>query len=250
MVDPFSLFLLFVSPAVGSFLGVLADRLPRGENVVHRRSFCRSCGGTLSARDLVPILSFATHQGQCRHCTAPIPPWTLYLEILALAAAIFALFAGGSLAEVVFSVLFLWLLLGLATADVLWLRLPDVLTGALFVWVLVWAWIGNAVDITSALAGAALGAGSFLMIRLTYQQVRGREGLGMGDVKLMAGLGAYAGPFDVPLLVLCAALCGLVWGARSIPKNQPFTTVAIPFGTMLCLAGALLWLGRATGLLI
>lgn len=277
---PVVLFLVLLAPAVGSFLAVLVDRLPRGEDVLRRRSHCRSCGRTLRALDLLPILSFLGSAGRCRHCQAKIPPWTLYLEIAATGAMVLALAAGGGLEQVLFSALFLWLLLALGVCDLLWFRLPDVLTAVLFALVMCAALGGRPGgglgaeigDLTSALlgagAGAVAGTGSFLLLRLGYRALRGREGLGLGDVKLMAGLGAYAGVFDLPLLVLLAALIGLTGGLlplmrplmrpllRSPDKRggyqqmgRPLGQQALPFGAALCAAAALLWLLRALGLL-
>ena len=261
---PWVLFLLLLAPALGSFLGVLVDRLPRGEDVL--RSRCRSCAHRLGLRDLLPILSFAASRGRCRHCRAVIPPWSLYLEITATGAAVLALAAGGSLAEVLFSCLFLWLLLALAACDLIWLRLPDLLTAALALLVFAWVGLGAGLEFRLglefelALVGAGLGLGSFLALRLGYRAWRGREGLGLGDVKLMVGLGAFAGPFDLPLLVLMAALMGLTGGGAAawIKRRQrlgaaaigspPLGQQALPFGAALCAAAALLWLLRALDL--
>ncbi|MEP4037199.1 prepilin peptidase [Pseudophaeobacter sp.] len=256
-------FLLLLAPALGSFLGVLVDRLPRGEDVLRAASRCRSCETRLGLRDLVPILSFVCSRGRCRHCGTAIPPWCLYLEILATGSAVLALAAGGGGATVLLSCLFLWCLLALGLCDLLWLRLPDGLTLALAVVVLIWAWLGGRQDLGLALLGAGLGMGSFLLLRLGYQKLRAREGLGLGDVKLMAGLGGFAGPFDLPLLVLVAALLALAagfcgrgrrWWRR--PEGQaedeaghrgPLGQQALPFGSALCAAAALLWLLRAAG---
>ncbi|MFY0659623.1 MAG: prepilin peptidase [Shimia sp.] len=250
MIDPVSLFLLLVGPAIGSFLGVLLDRLPRGENVVRRRSFCRTCKTNLRVRDLIPLVSFALNKGHCRHCGTSIPPWAFYLEIGALGAAIFAVIAAATPVEAVFSAVFLWLLLGLAFADALWMRLPDPLTATLLCWVLGWAYVSPVQELSLAVMGAALGACSFLLLRIAYRMLRGREGLGLGDVKLMAGLGAFAGPFDLPLLVLAASLSGLLWALVCLRSKPGLSTKAIPFGTMLCFAAGLLWLARASALLI
>lgn len=272
------LFLLLLAPALGSFLGVLVDRLPRGEDVLWAPSRCRSCDTRLGLLDLLPILSFTWARGRCRHCGAAIPPWSLYLELLAMGAALLALAAGGGAVMVLFSCLFLWLLLALAWCDLLWWRLPDSLTLALAIVVAIWASFGGRQDLGLALLGAGLGSGSFLVLRLLYRQLRGREGLGLGDVKLMAGLGGFAGGFDLPLLVLMAALMALAGGgiqalvrarartgaADGLTESQageqakhqaehqaehprPLGQQPLPFGAALCGAAALLWLLRALG---
>lgn len=250
--------LVLLSPAVGSFLGVLADRLARGEDVVRARSACRSCGARLGGLDLVPVLSFLWLRGRCRHCGAAIPPWALYVEIIATGAAVLAVAAGGTAPAMLMSCLFLWLLLALALSDLLWLRLPDLLTGTLFVLALGVTWNGSEpgeVGLGWALLGAGLGSGSFLALRIGYRALRGREGLGLGDVKLMAGLGAFAGPLDLPLLVLMGALLALLSAligvlARSGPLHQPLRFAVMPFGAALCGAAALLWLLRAAHFLL
>ncbi|HSG56764.1 MAG TPA: prepilin peptidase, partial [Paracoccaceae bacterium] len=132
--DALVFLLIAGSPAVGSFLNVLIDRLPRGQSIVSPRSACRSCGHVLGARDLIPILSYLFVRGHCRHCGAAIPPWHLYVEIAAIFAAVFAVLGSPPLAPVAgiaLAAAFLWLLLALLGTDLLWFRLPDVLTGLL-----------------------------------------------------------------------------------------------------------------------
>ncbi|WP_150297507.1 prepilin peptidase [Salipiger aestuarii] len=241
---------LLLAPCVGSFLAVLADRLPRGEDVVTRPSACRACGARLGPADLVPVLSFCLRRGHCGTCAAPIPSWLLYVEIAATGLAALAVAAGGGAVQVWVSLLWLWLLLALGVADARAFRLPDVLVLALcavaaagmaLVGAPIWPPPGQ------ALAGALLGSGAFLTLRLGYRALRGREGLGLGDVKLMAGLGAFAGPFDLPLVVLMAALGGLA-GAVSWRRARLRRHLKLPFGSALCAAAGLLWLLRAAHL--
>ncbi|APZ54045.1 prepilin peptidase [Salipiger abyssi] len=238
---------VLLGPFIGSFLGVLAERLPRGEDVVRRPSACRCCGARLGPADLVPILSFALRRGRCRHCAAPIPPWLLYTEILATGAACLAVLAGGTPAGIWYAALFLWLLIVLGMCDLMFFRLPDILTGALLVLTLVGAAIWEPGGLGPALIAAAAGAGSFLALRIGYRLLRRREGLGLGDVKLMAGLGAFAGLRDLPLLVLLAALAalGAALAGRLGRGRLPRGDLALPFGASLCAAAAGLWLLRA-----
>lgn len=258
-------FLLVLGPALGSFLAVLADRLPRGEDVIRAPSRCRSCGQGLRAWDLVPILSFLCRRGRCGHCQARIPPWSLYLEIAMTGVILLALLSATNLPELICTILFLGLLLTLASCDILWLRLPDVLTAALFLVALVLSQVsgGGGVfqlqDLGFSLLAAGIGAGSFMLLRLGYRALRGREGLGLGDIKLMLGLGAYAGLYDLPLLVLMGAVLGLgaallqiLW--QRLRRSEPavFSDLGqqiLPFGASLCAAAALLWLLRVMAVL-
>mmetsp|Transcript_316 Transcript_316/g.872 ORF Transcript_316/g.872 Transcript_316/m.872 type:complete len:243 (+) Transcript_316:18-746(+) len=224
-----------IGACVGSFIALCADRIPKGEDVVSARSRCRSCGTALQALDLIPVLSFARTSGTCRTCGATIPPSLLYLEIGAAGLGALAVLAGGSPVHMALSALMLWLLLALAAVDWVALRLPDAFTAALAVVVIL-----RAPDLVTALIGAAIGAGAFLLIRWSYGVLRGREGLGLGDVKLMVGLGAATGPWDMPLLVLIGAglalLGAVLTGRKGLAKDHP-----LPFGTALCTSAAILW---------
>ncbi|MBE1291301.1 MAG: prepilin peptidase [Rhodobacteraceae bacterium] len=236
------LLILLLSPAIGSFIGLLADRLPRGEPIALTRSACRSCARPLAPRDLMPVLSFLITRGRCRHCGATLPGWLLYTELAAIGLAVWAVMV----AEVIPAPLIataLWLLLALCLCDLLWLRLPDLLTGALALFALGLSWAGYGPSLMLALIGMVCGAGSFWGIRLIYRHLRGREGLGLGDVKLMAGLGALIGPFDLPLVVLIAAASLLaVAVSRALTGTTPLTArQPLPFGAALAAAGGLFY---------
>lgn len=238
-----TLFLLLAAPAVGSFLGVLVDRLPRGEDVLRHSSRCRTCRTRLALRDMVPILSYAILRGRCRHCGARLPGWLWLMELGASGLAVLAILRGGSGVDVWTSALLLWLLMALAASDLIRFRLPDALTAALAALCL-----GAALPkglFIYALAGALLGAGAFMLLRLAYRAWRGREGLGQGDVKLMAGLGALTGPGGLPLLVLIASL-GALAGTLLLRQGRLRGDLVLPFGAALSAAGAVLWLFEKT----
>lgn len=237
-----TILLLALSPAIGSFLAVLADRLPRGEDAVARRSFCRACGTGLGPRDLVPVLSFALGAGRCRHCGAAIPPWLLYMEIGAVGAAVIAAIIGQGPLEAWLHAAFLWILLALLACDLMWFRLPDLLTGALLVVALATAWATARPTLPEALWGAVLGVAAFAALRWGYRALRGREGLGLGDVKLMAGLGAALGPHDLPLMLLLASLTTLAaaLAGRLRSRHALNATRPLPFGAALAAATAVI----------
>jgi len=239
--------LILTSPAIGSFIAVLVDRLPRGEDIVRSSSCCRTCGTRLAAFELIPFVSFILQKGRCRHCGASIPPFVFYVEILALGAAVLAVLAGGGPVDMALAALWLWLLLALAMTDAIWLRLPDTLTLATFVVALIIAMQPYGMGLGLALWGAIFGAGSFFILRWVYAILRRRVGLGLGDVKLMAGLGAFVGPLALPQLVLIAAIAALT-GALLTRREAPDglnASRALPFGTALCFSAALIWLWRA-----
>jgi leader peptidase (prepilin peptidase)/N-methyltransferase len=239
---PLAVFLLVTGAATGSFLALWAERLPRGEGVVRRGSHCRACGARIGWRDLLPVLSWPVLGGRCRVCGAAIPRWLWYAELGGVTLAALAILAAPDPATMALGALWLWLLMGLALCDLTAMRLPDALNAALLAAGLGLGLLGPGAG--AALIGAGAGAGVFLAIRLGYHALRGREGLGMGDVKLMAGIGAGLGWQALPLVALVAALgaLGLTLAAR---RGAVAGDAAIPFGAYLCAAAALVWLASA-----
>lgn len=241
----FSILLILISPAIGSFLGVLADRLPRGEDVVFTPSACRTCKHRLGVLQLLPVVSYIMQRGRCTSCGVAIPPVTLYIELLAIGAAVLAVLAGGAPLAVGLSAIWLWLLIALAVSDAVWFRLPDPLTLCLLVCAVLLSLMPQGIGVMAAMIGAVSGAGSFAILRWSYFKLRGRVGLGLGDVKLMGGLGAFSGPADLPVLVLIAALSTLVFAILTRERLQGLSAIRpLPFGTFLCFAAAVLWLLR------
>ena len=246
-LTPFALLLILVAPAIGSFVAVLADRLPRGQDVVRAPSACRACGHRLGLRDLVPVISFALTRGRCRHCGGVIPAWLLYSEIAAIGLGVIALAMAPDLPQAWATAVFFWLLLGLILCDLLAFRLPDVLTAALAVVAMILAVLTGWPTPGMALWGGVIGAGAFWALRWGYHTARGRDGLGLGDVKLMVGLGAAVGPFDLPLMVLLAsgtALAVALVGALPGPARSAealSATRPLPFGAALAAAGGVVW---------
>lgn len=230
-----ALFLVLAGPAVGSFLGVVVDRWPWGRSL-WQPSGCDSCGARLTFADMVPI--FSALRRRCRHCGAPIPGHLLRIEVAALGAACLAVALGKDPAQMAALALYLWLLVGLFYADLLHFRLPDPLTLGLLAAGLALAAATPGRDVAQALVSAAVGAGAFWLLRAGYARLRGREGLGLGDVKMAAGIGAATGWAALPLVTLIAAALGLaaaLWQARG---RLPDAAARVPFGS--CLAGATL----------
>lgn len=243
MITLTGLVLLLISPAVGSFLGVLVDRLPRGQDVVRQPSACRGCGQKIPPRDLVPLLSYLLLRGRARCCGAKIPPLLPLLEAGAFLVALLMLLLAQSDLHMLLGTLYLWLLLALLASDATVMRLPDPLTAALLATGLALAWEDPSRSVLAALLAALGAAAVFWGIRIAYFYLRKREGLGLGDVKLIGGITAGLGAAQTPLAVLVAALLALGFAAaQALWRQSPLSaTTALPFGSFLCLGAALVW---------
>lgn len=233
---------VIIAPFIGSFLGVLITRLPLGEPVVFARSRCSRCGHDLGALDLVPLLSWLALRRRCRHCGSPIGWFYPAIEIAAVLVPIWAASeVGGSLLWA--SCALGWTLLTLAVIDARHLLLPDVLTLPLLASGLAtaaWIDIGS---LNEHAVGAVAGFVVFSVIARGYRWLRGREGLGMGDAKLLAAAGAWVSWQGLPGVVFVGAASALVLtllrlaaGATSAGAQK------IPFGTYLCLSMWITWL--------
>ena len=265
--------------AFGSFLNVCVSRWPEGESAIKPRSHCRSCGRTLAWWENLPLLSWLALRGHCRSCKAPIG-WRYPLVELAVAAfwaftawQIFVWapelksgavsYAGAeALAEGVAQMIFFWLLVALAVLDKEHLWLPDrltlpgiglglalALTRASITAVMLWhgdigAWehfAGTAAG--TWFLGAMISGGVVMVIRLVYNFFRGEEGMGFGDVKLMAMLGGWTGMTGGLLALGIGAVAGAatVLVARLFSRkrtpDENWWLSQVPFGTFLCLGG-------------
>ncbi|EAQ25960.1 prepilin peptidase [Roseovarius sp. 217] len=237
-------FLIATGAAVGSFLAAWADRLPRGESIVGPRSRCQSCAGQIGWRDMAPVLSWLWLGGKCRSCGAAIPKRLFYAELGGMALAVLAVWVAESPLHMVLGAGWLWVLMGLVLCDLAAFRLPDGLTGPLFLIGILLAWEDPSRDLWGALIGAAVGAGTFMALRIGYQTLRGREGLGWGDVKLMAGIGAGLGVMALPVVTLVAAVLAMaVAGITALRRGaRPDGDLAIAFGAYLAGAAGLVWI--------
>lgn len=236
---PWALFLLLISPAIGSFLGVLADRLPERRSIL-APSACAACGARLGPGDMVPVLSALASRGRCRRCGAPIPGHLLRIEVAAFVAALAAVVWTGGRAEMWATAAVLWCLIALFYADLRHFLLPNPLTLALLVLGLALAAADPGRSLGEGALSAAIGFAAFQAVRWAYALWRGREGMGFGDVKLMAGIGAAVGWADLPWVALLAALMGLCVAAFEARRRgaRPRGDAELPFGSFLTAAAA------------
>jgi leader peptidase (prepilin peptidase)/N-methyltransferase len=228
--------------AIGSFLATILIRWPQGRSVVAGRSACDTCGRTLDARDLVPILSWSLAKGRCRTCGTRIDRRHLAAEAGAAMIGITAILAHPMPLAAVTAILGWWLFL-LAALDLEHEWLPDRLTWPLLAAGLAASWGGFGPPLQSRLIGAAAGFASLFLIARLYRALRGREGLGGGDPKLFAAIGAWIGWTQLPFVLVGAGLLGLAVLLLSRLRGAAVTaTDRLPLGTLMALAAWPIWI--------
>lgn len=201
--------------------------------MVSGRSRCDCCGLALGARDLVPVLSAALADGKCRSCGSRIHPLHRQVELLGAfaGAAAMALAPNG---EGALLALFFWLLIPLAILDARHLWLPDRLSLALGLGGLALGGMLFDVPLSGQLIGGLAGFASLALVASIYRRLRGFDGLGAGDPKLLAAIGLWTGWQALPLILLGASLIGL---AAALAAGRQRLDM-LPFGTLLCLSAA------------
>jgi leader peptidase (prepilin peptidase)/N-methyltransferase len=246
---------------VGSFLNVVIYRLPkimerdwqvqcaelRGEelpkqeafNLALPRSRCPACAHPISALENIPVASYVALGGKCSACGTRISPRYPVIEALSgLASAYAAWHFGFGLASFA-AMLFLWSMIALSFIDFDTQLLPDSITLPL-----IWAGLllnlaGTFVDLGSAVIGAAAGYLSLWSVYWGFKFATGKEGMGFGDFKLLAAVGAWLGWQMLPLVVLASSFVGAVFGISLMLFAKHGRNVPIPFGPYLAMAGAI-----------
>jgi leader peptidase (prepilin peptidase) / N-methyltransferase len=239
---------------VGSYLNVVIYRVPLGLSTVTPRSRCPGCGAAIRAYDNLPVLSFLLLRGRCRACRTSIS-W----RYPAIEAATSLLFVGclerfGFTPRTPAAMLFCCLMVALAMIDVDHMILPDRITWpgiAVGIAVQPWAPLAGPKPeilpaVVSAIGGALLGAGILLAVWGAWYLLRHEEGMGLGDVKMLAMVGAFLGWQGVLVTLFFGALSGSVVGIALMRWGSHDMRSKLPFGTFLALGGLIaLFAGEA-----
>ncbi|MBZ5639011.1 MAG: prepilin peptidase [Acidobacteriia bacterium] len=245
---------LAVGLVIGSFLNVCIHRLPLGESVAFPGSRCPRCGTPIRWFQNVPILSWIALRGRCAACRERISWRYPLVEALGGGLLLGLWLAYGPGAAWAVSALLGWMLIVLFFTDLDRGLLPDAvtLTGTALGVGLAWLnpFLGGCGfgRILLSLGGAALGSALLWVIGAVYGRLRGVEAMGMGDVKMMALVGAFSGPRGVLFTLLAASVAGAAVGLAAIPLRGRSLRDTLPFGCFLAPAAfaALLASGRAT----
>lgn len=227
---------------VGSFLGAILTRWPRGETVLSGRSRCDDCGKTLRAIELIPLLSWLLLRGRCARCHAAIDSRQFAMEAAAAMIGATAMLIAPDWQGLIAAILGWWLLV-IAALDVEHHWLPDRLTLPLIPAGFMLAAVDVGPPAIDRAIGAVAGFAVLAAIALLYRRLRRRAGLGGGDPKLLAGIGAWLGWHALPLVLLGAGIVGLASLAlRRLRGERIAATDRLPLGALMALAAWPLWL--------
>jgi leader peptidase (prepilin peptidase)/N-methyltransferase len=244
---------------VGSFLNVVIHRMPRimearwraecaeltsqeapakeRYNLVVPRSRCPSCGHGITVLENLPVLSYIALGGKCSACSARISPRYPIVEVLTGALSGFIAWHFGFSAVAAAAMFFAWTMTALAFIDLDTFYLPDDLTLPLLWAGLLFNLGGGFTDLPSAVIGAAAGYLILWLVFWIFKVVTGKEGMGYGDFKLLAAIGAWLGWKMLPLVILLSSFVGAIVGIFLIILARHGRNVPIPFGPYLAIAG-------------
>ncbi len=246
---------------IGSFLNVCIHRIPRDESIVFPSSHCPQCRAPIRSYDNIPVVSYLLLRGKCRACSSPISPQYPAVEVLCGAAFFFCAAKWGVAPPAFLNSLFLAAIIVLVFIDYQHQILPDVLTipgtviGILLSPFQATAFFSdklsdrlaqlvphgfpNALNWSGSVFGALVGGGILLSVAKGYQALRHREGMGMGDVKMMAMVGAFLGWRLAFLAIFAGSLIGLLMGTFLIVFRGANLQSKLAFGTFLGIGAAL-----------
>lgn len=239
LIYPF--FALFFGMVVGSFLNVCICRIPINESIVSPPSHCPLCSYQIRWYDNIPLMSYLLLRGKCRGCGAHISFQYPLVELLngVLTLLLFLRFGP----TLVFAALFIFCsaLVVITFIDIEHQIIPDEisLSGIVVGFILSFFLEGH--SWLNSLLGILLGGGSLLLVAYLYQRLTGKDGMGGGDIKLLAMMGAFLGWKAVPFIIFASSLVGSLIGVSIMLLQKKDSKLAIPFGPYLAF-GAVLYI--------
>ena len=224
-----------VGACIGSFLNVLIHRLPRKESIVRPCSRCPACGRSLPPLENIPLASFVFLGGRCRGCGNRISVRYPFVEMFTAAGFALLVHLDGPGVALPRDLVFFSLLVPITFIDIDHRIIPDELSlGGLAAGLLLSFLPGG--DWKGSLLGGVLGGGVLFGTAVAYEKITGREGMGGGDIKLIAMVGAFLGWKGALFTIFCGSLLGTAGGLLAMRKGGDGLKTAIPFGPYLCAA--------------
>jgi leader peptidase (prepilin peptidase)/N-methyltransferase len=235
MIGYFILFRL----ALGSFMNVCIYRIPIKKSIVSPPSSCPNCGEKIRFYDNIPLISYILLLGKCRHCRTPLAWHYPVVEALTGLLSMVLFIKYGLSYQYFLYLLFFATLLTISFIDLQHKIIPDILSLPGIVAGLAASFAPDTVSWLDSIIGIIAGGGSLFLVAVIYERITGREGMGGGDIKLLAMIGAWMGWRQLHLIVLLSSLTGAIVGVAFLLMAGKGFRVRIPFGPFLSL-GAIL----------
>jgi leader peptidase (prepilin peptidase)/N-methyltransferase len=226
---------------VGSFLNVIAHRLPRDESIAFPGSRCPTCGAPIAAYDNIPVLSWILLAGRCRACRAPISARYPMLELSNAILWILVFRVAPCWGDFLTGAFLCSAGLALLAIDADFQILPDAITLPGIVVGLALSFFSLRRTPLEAALGAVLGAGGLYLLAFLYEKIAGQEGMGLGDVKMLGMIGALLGPIGVLATILAASVSGSIIGIALMLARGSDGKMRLPFGVFLALGSIAAW---------
>jgi len=224
---------------IGSFLNVCIHRLPKEESIVRPGSHCPKCKTPIQYYDNIPLISFLLLRGKCRYCQASISIQYPIVEAITALSSFFLFITFGVSLSFIYYFSFVAALIVITVIDLYHQIIPDVISLPGIVIGLLGSLVIPQITLWSSLIGVLSGGGSLFLVATVYQWLFKREGMGGGDVKLLAMIGAFLGWKAVILTILLSSFIGSIIGITvMLIKGKDFK-YAIPFGPFLALGAVI-----------
>jgi leader peptidase (prepilin peptidase)/N-methyltransferase len=234
-------YIFFIGMCVGSFLNVCIYRLPAGKSIVRPASACPACGTVIRWYDNIPLISYIILRGRCRSCKAQISIRYPIIELLCgLFATITWMHYGYGLPALIYFILIAALLV-ITFIDIDHRIIPDIISLPGLPLGFLASFILPQLKWSDSLIGIAAGGGSLLAVAWGYQLITGKDGMGGGDIKLLAMEGAFLGWKGVLFIVMASSLIGTAVGIFMMLRSGKGMKMALPFGPFLAM-GAILYI--------
>ena len=242
MSIPLAWFLVFcLGACIGSFLNVCISRLPENESIVHPGSRCPFCRSPIRYSDNIPLLSFLWLKGRCRQCSAQISIRYPLIEALTGFMACFAVLKYGPTLPALLYFIFIAALITVTFIDIDHRIIPDEISLGGIPLGLAASFFLPGISLTDAMLGILAGGGILLSVAKGYKLLTGNEGMGGGDIKLLAMIGAFIGWQGVFFTIFSASLIGTMIGLILMAVHGKNLKLAIPFGPFLSI-GAIIYI--------
>jgi len=222
--------------AIGSFLNVCIRRIPAGESLVFPASHCPKCNYSIRFYDNIPLISYLALRGRCRNCREGISLQYPLVELLTAIMALLLFWKFGLTLKFLFSFLFACVLIIITFIDLEHQIIPDVLTLPGIPVFFLAAVFAMGVSLLEAVLGVLIGGGILYAIAFGYELITKREGMGGGDIKLLAMLGAFFGWKSLFFILLVSSFLGAIVGISVMLIKGKDMKYAVPFGPFLSLA--------------